>query len=79
MGKNVTQQNNHEYIFLNTSLQYDSNTTKILFMAPSPLPPTALNLPKVHAYYLLQTNKTKKIAGLKYIRTEKQFKLYYNL
>ena len=78
MGKNVTQQNNHEYIFLNTSLQYDSNTTKILFMAPSPLPPTALNLPKVHGTCCKQTTTTKN-AGLKYIRTEKQFQLYYNL
>ena len=54
MGKNVTQQNNHEYIFLNTSLQYDSNTTKILFMAPSPLPPTAL---KFQRYMVQAANK----------------------
>ena len=57
---------NHEYILLNTSLQYDSNTTKILFMAPSPLPPTALNLPKVHAYHVSYS----KTACLKYIKTE---------
>ena len=73
MGKNVSKIINHEYSFFNISLQYDSNTTKILFMAPRPLPPTAFNLPKVHAYYVSYTHcKQTKTAGSKYIKTKQK-------